>query len=147
MVKWIYDDHGNRCSINYFGNAKAAQKALNSLKKFKDYSGEEQDTLYEGHEDPTIGKYCIVRTYNAGVFAGIVQARLNQKIVLKDSRRLFAWKALQGVSLSEVSQYGINTEESQICCIEPIKVIEDVEITPCSDAAKETIVGAKTYEP
>jgi hypothetical protein len=28
---WIYDDNGNRCSVEYFGSVEAAQKALDSL--------------------------------------------------------------------------------------------------------------------
>nr|DAH75521.1 MAG TPA: hypothetical protein [Caudoviricetes sp.] len=32
MTTWISDNNGNRCSVEHFGSAEAAQKALDSLK-------------------------------------------------------------------------------------------------------------------
>lgn len=31
MTTWLTDDHGNKCSVEYFGSQEAAQKALDSL--------------------------------------------------------------------------------------------------------------------
>ena len=31
MITWIEDDNGNKCSVEYFGSKKEAQKALDSL--------------------------------------------------------------------------------------------------------------------
>lgn len=93
------------------------------------------------------GEYVIVRTYSAGVFAGILGSRHGNKIVLKNCRRLWKWKSLKGISLSEVAQYGLCQNESKICCVEPWKVLEDIEISPCSSKSRESIEGAKTYEP
>lgn len=30
-MKWLHDENGNKCSVEYFGNEEAAQKALDSL--------------------------------------------------------------------------------------------------------------------
>jgi hypothetical protein len=35
-VTWLTDAYGNKCSVEYFGSAEAAQKALDSLIKCKD---------------------------------------------------------------------------------------------------------------
>jgi len=35
MTTWLYDDKGNKCSIEYFGTNEAAQKALDSLEHCK----------------------------------------------------------------------------------------------------------------
>ena len=49
-----------------------------------------KDTLSE--KAPLLNgmKYCIVRTYSAGVFAGYVESRNGQEVVLRNVRRI--WK-------------------------------------------------------
>ena len=96
--------------------------------------------------DPHIGQYVIVRTYSAGVFAGTLKQRLGKKVLLENCRRLWRWQtANNGVSLSEVAVYGINPTNSKICCVEPTKVVEDIEISPCSAISRKSIEGVKDY--
>ncbi len=97
--------------------------------------------------DPFIGQYVIVRTYSAGNFAGILHARYGNKIVLKNSRRLWRWFAIGGISLSEVSQNGIDPQKSKICTVEPFKMVEDIEVIPASLSAQQSIEGAPNYVP
>lgn len=104
-----------------------------------------QSTSKDESYDPFIGQYVIVRTYSAGVFSGTLKARYGNKIVLENSRRLWKWHAKEGISLSEVSQKGVIAAECKFCCIEPLKLIEDIEITPCSDEAKKAIQGVPDY--
>lgn len=97
-------------------------------------------------DDPLIGEYVIVRTYAAGVFAGTYKKRLGKKILLENCRRLWRWHtANNGVSLSEVAVYGINQANSKICCVESKKIIEDIEISPCTKEARISIEGAKEH--
>lgn len=49
---------------------------------------------------PFIGMYCIARCYEAGVHAGEVVSVDGENVVLKDSRRLWQWKAADGIALS-----------------------------------------------
>ncbi len=96
--------------------------------------------------DPHIGQYVIVRTYSAGVFAGTLKQRLGKKVLLENCRRLWRWQtANNGVSLSEVAVYGINPTNSKICCVEPTKEVEDIEISPCSAISRKSIEGAKDH--
>lgn len=96
--------------------------------------------------DPHIGQYVIVRTYSAGVFAGTLKQRLGKKVLLENCRRLWRWHtANNGISLSEVAVYGINHTNSKICCVEPTKEVEDIEISPCSEISRKSIEGAKDY--
>lgn len=95
--------------------------------------------------DPFIGKYVVVRTYSAGNFAGTLKARYGNKIVLENSRRLWEWYAQDGISLSEVSQKGVVASNCKFCCIEPLKLIEDIEIIPCSEQAEKAIKGVPDY--
>ena len=88
--------------------------------------------------DGMVGKYAIVRCYSAGVHAGIVAAIDGDKAVLTDSRRLWSWKAVDGVALSGVAQFGI--VGGKIDAANPeIYLTGVIEIIPCTNAARESI--------
>ena len=88
--------------------------------------------------DGMVGKYAIVRCYSAGVHAGTVIAIDGDKVLLSDSRRLWSWKAAQGVALSGVAQFGI--VGGKIDAVNPkIYLTGVIEIIPCTDAAKVSI--------
>ena len=88
--------------------------------------------------DGMVGKYAIVRCYSAGVHAGTVAAIDNDKVILKDSRRLWSWKAVDGVALSGVAQFGIIG--GKIDSMNPeIYLTGVIEIIPCTNAARESI--------
>ena len=57
--------------------------------------------------DPLVGKYVVVRTYSAGVHAGTLVRQDKEVVLLSESRRLWSWKAKQGVALSGVAQFGL----------------------------------------
>lgn len=96
--------------------------------------------------EPFLGQYVVVRTYSAGVFAGTVKQRIGKKVLLENARRLWRWQtANNGVSLSEVAVYGINQTNSKICCVESLKLIQDIEISPCTDISRKSIEGAKEH--
>lgn len=112
------------------------------IKQLQSLIGNQQSPSF----DPHMGQYVIVRTYSAGVFAGTLKQRLGKKVLLENCRRLWRWQtANNGVSLSEVAVYGINQENSKICCIEMTKEVEDIEISPCSEISRKSIEGAKDY--
>ena len=41
-------------------------------------------------------KYVIVRTYSAGVFAGELESRNGQEVVLRNARRIYYWSGRDG---------------------------------------------------
>lgn len=51
-----------------------------------------------------IGKYCMVRTYSAGVFAGTLAERKGKEARLTDARRIWYWRG--AASLSELATKG-----------------------------------------
>tara|TARA_R110000868_G_scaffold50475_1_gene161299 strand:+ start:1231 stop:1659 length:429 start_codon:yes stop_codon:yes gene_type:complete len=55
---------------------------------------------------PFIGRYVIARCYAAGVHAGTVVSVDGENVILRDSRRLWSWKAADGVALSGLAQHG-----------------------------------------
>ena len=106
----------------------------------KELSGMFGGKLQSQH--PFIGKYCIARCYAAGVHAGEVVSVDGENVVLKDSRRLWSWKANDGIALSGVAQNGINKSNSKLDALNPIIYLTGVcELIPCSSAARESING------
>jgi hypothetical protein len=91
-----------------------------------------------------VGKYVIARCYAAGVHAGTVVSVDGENVILKDSRRLWSWKAKDGVALSGVAQNGITQDKSRLDTLNPeIALMGVCELIPCSDVAKESINGKK----
>lgn len=91
---------------------------------------------------PLIGCYVIVRADRAGVFAGVLQSREDDRCVLTECRRLWQWKAPQGVALSGVAMFGLVSSGSKVdaptACHEVAGVIE---VIGASDLARESIRG------
>ena len=90
--------------------------------------------------NPVIGEYCIARCYSAGVHAGVVESVDGENVVLRDSRRLWSWKANDGIALSGVAQHGIKTSECKLDVSNPVIYLTGVcELIPCTKKAKESI--------
>lgn len=92
---------------------------------------------------PFVGKYVIARCYSAGVHAGEVVSVDGEDVILKDSRRLWSWKAKDGVALSGVAQNGLKPE-GKVDTLNPEIALTGVcELIPCSAKARESIDGFK----
>lgn len=92
---------------------------------------------------PFVGKYVIARCYSAGVHSGTVVSVDGETCVLTDSRRLWSWKANDGVALSGVAQTGVQSG-CKIDSVNPEIYLTGVcELIPCSAVAKESIDGFK----
>ena len=89
--------------------------------------------------DPLVGKYVIVRTFSAGVHAGTLVSQEKDVVLLADSRRLWDWKAKQGVALSGVAQFGL-APDCKIDSINPlIRLTNAIETILASDSARVSI--------
>lgn len=89
-----------------------------------------------------LGKYVIARCYAAGVHAGFVDAVDGENVIMRDSVRLWSWKAKDGVALSGVAQNGIDRSKCKIDSVNPVIFLTGVcELIPCSEKAKESING------
>ena len=88
---------------------------------------------------PFVGKYVIARCYAAGVHAGFVKHVDGEQVILADSRRLWSWKAKDGIALSGVAQAGVQSG-CKIDVVNPEIYLTGVcELIPCSAAAQESI--------
>ena len=87
-------------------------------------------------------KYVIVRTYSAGVFAGLLESRNGQEVVMRNARRLWYWDG--AATLSELATSG--TKKPNKCKfpvavdrVELIQAIEILDVTPEARASIEAV--------
>lgn len=92
-------------------------------------------------------RYCVVRTYSAGVHIGYVKEfgeKNPQQATLLKSRRLHNWNG--ACSLSQVAMDGV-APDSRIAIEIPEIILTDViEIIPCSAIAAEFFKKAKEWK-
>ena len=88
---------------------------------------------------PFVGKYAIARCYAAGVHAGTVVSVDGENVILSNSRRLWSWKAQDGVALSGVAQNGLKPG-CKVDTLNPeIALMGVCELIPCSVKVQENI--------
>lgn len=93
--------------------------------------------------NPFVGKYVIARCYAAGVHAGEVVSVDGENVVLKNSRRLWSWKAKDGLALSGVAQHGIKSD-SKVDVVNPEIYLTGVcELIPATEQARVSIYEQK----
>ena len=83
--------------------------------------------------------YKIVRTYSAGVFAGYVESRNGQEVVMRHARRIWYWSG--AASLSELAMRG--TSEPKNCkfpvAVDRVELLQVIEILDCTAPAQKSI--------
>ena len=92
------------------------------------------------------GKYVIVRTYSAGVFAGYLKSRKGQEVVMNDARRIWYWSGAN--SLSQLAEDGTNDPQN---CKFPVAVKEviltqAIEILSVSQKAQKSIESVAVWQ-
>jgi len=91
------------------------------------------------------GKYVIVRTYSAGVFAGTLVAREGHEVELSDARRLWYWRG--AASCSELALKGVSKPSD---CkfpapVDLVQLLEAIEILPVTAIAEKSIRSVKPW--
>ena len=90
--------------------------------------------------------YVIVRTYSAGVHAGILSERDGKEVVLKNARRLWYWDG--AATLSQLAMEG--TSKLEDCKfpqeVDEIILTEAIEIIPCTNTAQRSIRSVKVWK-
>ena len=84
-------------------------------------------------------KYCIVRTYSAGVFAGYLKEREGKEATVLNARRIWYWTG--AATLSQLAMEG--TSSPQTCKFPqevPVVILTEViEVIPCTEKARLSI--------
>ena len=93
-----------------------------------------------------IGKYCMVRTYSAGVFAGTLKSRDGKEAVLTDARRIWYWDG--AASLSQLATEGTTKPQNCKfpCPVEEVLLTEVIEIIPITDSAAKSIAEVQVWK-
>jgi len=92
--------------------------------------------------DRLIGRHVIARCSGAGVHAGVLAAVNDDggSVILTNARRLWRWRAKDGVALSGVAVHGIVASDSIIDTLVPeIALVGVVELIPTTDEARKSI--------
>lgn len=88
----------------------------------------------------------IVRTYSAGVFAGELESREGQEVVLTNARRLWYWAG--AASLSQLAVTG--TSNPSACkfpiAVPRVELLQAVEIIDITEAARKSIESVPEWK-
>lgn len=84
-------------------------------------------------------KFCIIRTYSAGVFAGYVESRNGKEVVIRNVRRIWYWAGAN--SLSQLAKDGtVKPDKCKFAVeVDKIEVTEAIEIIECTEKARVSI--------
>lgn len=88
----------------------------------------------------------IVRTYSAGVFAGYLEHRSGQEVVLINARRIWYWEG--AASLSQLAEDGSSKPNS---CKFPqevtrVQLLQAIEILDVTKKAQDFIASVKVWK-
>ena len=91
-------------------------------------------------------KYVICRTYSAGVFAGYLETRKGQEVVMRQARRIWYWKG--AASLSQLAVDG--TSDPQACkfpiAVDRVELLQTIEILDCTEKARLSIESVPVWK-
>ena len=93
-----------------------------------------------------VGKYCMVRTYSAGVFAGTIADREGKEVRLTNARRMWYWSG--AASLSQLATEGTSRpNDCKFPCEVPEVILTEViEIIPISEKAEASIKAVPVWK-
>lgn len=91
-------------------------------------------------------RFVIVRTYSAGVFAGYIESRKGQEVVMTEARRLWYWKGAS--SLSQLAMEGVKCplECKFPVAMDRVELTQAIEIINVTAKAKESIDGVPVWK-
>jgi len=91
-------------------------------------------------------KYVMVRTQNAGVFAGYLKEKNGEEVILKNARRMWYWSG--AFSLSQLAMEGTkNTKDCRFPCeVDTITLTQVIEVIDCTEDARLSIKSVPVTE-
>lgn len=116
------------------------QMTYGELKQIASIFNNASSATTQKKEHPFVGTYCIARCYEAGVHAGEVVSVDGENVILKDSIRLWQWKAADGIALSGLAKNGIKKDGCKFDSkIDTIYLTGVCELIPCENKTKDQI--------
>ena len=91
-------------------------------------------------------RYVIIRTQNAGVFAGYLKEKIGEEVTLKNARRLWYWSG--ACSLSQLAMEG--TKKAGECKfameVDTISLTQVIEMIDATQEAKDSIAEVAVWK-
>lgn len=105
--------------------------------------GESEDS---NKSEEGLGEHVIIRSANAGVFAGYLKEKDGEEVTLNRARRLWYWDG--AASLSQLAMEGVSKPENCKfpCEVEEITILGVIEIIPTTQKAKKSIQSVKIWK-
>jgi hypothetical protein len=90
--------------------------------------------------------YVIIRTQNAGVFAGYLKKKVDQEVVLKNARRLWYWSG--AASLSQLATEGTSKPKDCKfpCEVSSVILNQVIEVIETTQKAKDSIASVAIWK-
>jgi len=97
-------------------------------------------------KETKVQQYYIVRTYSAGVFAGYIESRNGQEVVMTKARRLWYWDG--AASLSQLAMEGVSKAENCKfpCEVNRVELLQAIEILEATEKSRKSIAGVKIWK-
>ena len=96
--------------------------------------------------DALIGRYCMIRTQSAGVFAGTLKEREGSEALATNARRIWYWEG--AATLSQLAESG--TVSPNKCkfpeAVSEVLLVGVIEVIPISEKAAETIAQVPVWQ-
>jgi hypothetical protein len=91
-------------------------------------------------------KYVIVRTCSAGVFAGYIESKQGQEVVLRNARRLWMW--VGAASLSQLAIDGVaKPKECKFPeAVDKVELLQAIEILDVTEKSKNSIEATPIWK-
>ena len=91
-------------------------------------------------------EYVIIRGENSGVFAGYLESKNKQEVILRNARRIWYWDG--SASLSELAVNGTSKPENCKfpCEVKKIQILDVIEVIDCSKKAQESITNVPIWK-
>lgn len=91
-------------------------------------------------------KYVICRSQSAGVFAGYLESRNGQEVVMRNARRIFYWDG--AASLSQLAMSG--TSKPQNCkfpeAVDRVELLQAIEILDVTEKGQKSILSVGVWK-
>lgn len=93
-----------------------------------------------------IGKYCIVRGKDSGIFAGTVKEIEGQRVLMENVRRIWYWDG--AASISQLAKSGTTAPGNCkfTVCVDSALLLDVIEIIPCTEKAVKSIEKVKEWK-
>ena len=141
ILHWVV-----RCWDTFFKNLKRREKMKPETIKIDEVEYVRKDSIGQEAKRRDGMPYCIVRTQSAGVFAGYVESRKGQEMVMRDVRWIWYWDG--AATLSQLATDGTTAPQN---CKFPVEVdtrelLQVIDIIPCTEKARLSIKGVPVWK-